>query len=66
MTRKYTKKIVNIPIKNEPVILYKDRILTMDEELERVEICTSLSHMLPLESLRSILQKAQEVAVNTN
>ena len=66
MTRKYVKKEVVKPIIPAEIKPDYNRVLTFDEELERVEICTALFHMLPLESLRLILKKAQGVAANAN
>ena len=66
MIRKYVKKGVVKPLIPAEIKPDYKRVLTFDEELERVEICAAIFHSLPLDALRELYKKAQEIAININ
>ena len=62
MTRKYTKKIVESTVISFDKKRYQHKELTIEEDMEKVEICTSLFHLLPLGALRELFKLAQTVS----
>lgn len=66
MTRKYTKKAVITPIIEKEEAPDHNMPITFEGEMEKVEICTALFHLLPLHNLRELYRRAKKMALSTN